>query len=157
MIEINVARVILIWMSTTIFTLFTMNGYYVHFTFGPNDSLHILGISINTTVKYGLIVSFSFINSGIRVIFHNILQPYMILVVQNKDDIHVNAKEFYELSIISTMYTWFDYILYINILLSQIDLILFELVSDLIMTCIVTNYYIRHKENLYLNNLSINM
>jgi hypothetical protein len=50
----------------------------------------------------------------------------------------------YESAFIITIYTWFDWFLYYNILLSQIDILLIEIVIDIIMAGLVTNYYLNN-------------
>ena len=57
-------------------------------------------------------------------------------------NIHIFA---YESAFIITIYTWFDWFLYYNILISQIDLLVIEISMDLIMAGIITNYYINYK------------
>jgi hypothetical protein len=57
-------------------------------------------------------------------------------------NIHIFA---YESAFIITIYTWFDWFLYYNILISQIDLLIIEISMDVIMAGIITNYYINYK------------
>jgi hypothetical protein len=57
-------------------------------------------------------------------------------------NIHMFA---YETAIIITVYTWFDWFLYYNILVSQIDLLLVEISMDLIMSLVITHYYLNNE------------
>ena len=69
------------------------------------------------------------------IIGYNITKP-------KPKNIHMFA---YESAFIITIYTWFDWFLYYNILVSQIDLLLVEITMDLIMAGIITNYYVNHE------------
>ncbi len=43
------------------------------------------------------------------------------------------------------IYTWFDWFIYINLLLAQIDMIIIEALSEIIITNIITYKYISDK------------
>lgn len=48
----------------------------------------------------------------------------------------------------NTIYSWFDwliYIIYINMLLAQVDMFLLELTTDVIAIYFVTRWYIKNK------------
>jgi hypothetical protein len=114
---------------------------------GPNMSLIILGFQINTYTNYFIIVSYCFVNSIFRSSFHNILVPWVTNSIQDitkpkPKNIHMFA---YETAIIITVYTWFDWFLYYNILVSQIDLLLVEISMDLIMSLVITHYYLNNE------------
>lgn len=119
------------------------------YNIGPNSSLIILGFTINNYNKYIVVVSYCFINSILRSLFHNILTPWVTNVVQDiTKPKPIAIQSFaYESAIIITVYTWFDWFLYYNILVSQIDLLLVEISMDLIMALIITHYYIRVDDN----------
>lgn len=117
------------------------------YNMGPNSGLIILGFTIDNYPKYSLIVGYSFINSVFRSLFHNILIPWVTNSIQDITkpkpiNIHIFA---YESAFIITIYTWFDWFLYYNILISQIDLLIIEISMDVIMAGIITNYYINYK------------
>ena len=117
------------------------------YNIGPNSVLVILGFSINDYRKYSLIVGYCFINSIFRSLFHNILIPWVTNSIQDITkpkpiNMHMFA---YESAFIITIYTWFDWFLYYNILISQIDLLVIEISMDLIMAGIITNYYIKYE------------
>jgi hypothetical protein len=147
-IEIITSRIISIWMITMIFLLF-MTTYKNTFQIGPNPDLYILHIPIDTPSKYTAVVSFCFCNSVFRSLNHNILQSYIINSIQDiQDNLPIlNSSKCYEISCISTIYNWFDFFMYMHILMSQIDLLLVEVSADIIMTIIITKYYIDKKHN----------
>jgi len=49
----------------------------------------------------------------------------------------------YEITCVTTIYAWFDWFIYINILLSQIDMVIIEIIADLIVSMLTTTYYLR--------------
>ena len=151
-VEIITSRIIFIWMCTIIIFIFlytTSNKDTVTlFKIGPNSELFILHIAIDTTAKYMTVVSFCFVNSIFRSLNHNILQPFIINEIQDvcKNNI-TNFGFCYELSCNSAIYVWFDFFMYMHILMSQIDLLLVEIIADVIITGIITKYYLNKKFN----------
>ena len=118
------------------------------YRFGPNPELVIIGIVIDTPTKYGLVVVYAVINTIIRNLDHNIIVPWIMLNVQNIKITNIDAKDIskqYEISIINTIYSWFDWLIYIHMLLAQIDMFLLELTTDVIAIYFVTRWYIKNK------------
>jgi hypothetical protein len=71
-----------------------------------------------------------------------------MLNVQNIKITNIDAKDIskqYEISIINTIYSWFDWLIYIHMLLAQIDMFLLELTTDVIAIYFVTRWYIKNK------------
>lgn len=124
-------------------------------TIGPNPDFYILGFCINTIPKYGIVVSFCFINSSIRAMNGNVLHSWVINEIQDvKNKNIINSSKAYTLSCIHVLYNWFDFFMYMNILLSQIDMLLIETIADLMVTFYLTKYYLQCKksgeeENIY--------
>jgi hypothetical protein len=78
---------------------------------------------------------------------NNILKPWIINVIQDKtNSTRITYTQSYELSFVNTIYNWFDFFLYMNILLSQIDMLLVEIIADLIITFFLTTDYVRSKQ-----------
>jgi hypothetical protein len=154
--ETIVARVIALWIGSIIFfmSILVSNDRNIPiFQIGPNENLHIFSISIDTTAKYITVVSFCFVNSGVRTLNHNILQPWIINTVQDKSNkTLVTYRQSYELSFIYTIYNWFDFFMYMNILMSQIDMLFIEIFADLIMTFFLTTYYVKSKTEIEKSN-----
>jgi len=148
--ETKIGRIVILWMCiTSIFLgIFISNNQDNQlFRLGPNPDLFIMGICIDTHPKYFTVVSFCFVNSGFRCLNHNILQSWLINTVQNKAVSNVDVRQSYEISFISTVFNWFDFFMYMNILMSQIDMLMVEIASDLITTTIITSHYLHIKKN----------
>jgi len=135
------------------------------YRFGPQPDLIILGFTIDTPGKYALVVLYALINTAIRSMNHNIVTPWITLNVQNTNqsgtrnsnsNSNSNHREQYEICIFNTMYTWFDWLIYIHMLLAQADMVLIEMTTDVIATCIVTRWYIKSKQvnNIYSSGYS---
>ena len=150
-LEVTIGRIIMLWMLIVncclVWVVRENDGNKdTIFNIGPNPDLFILAICIDTPAKYCVVVTFCLINSGIRTIHHNILQSWIINTVQDeKAVVPVNSIMAYEVSFVSTIFTWFDFFMYMNILMSQIDLFVVEITMDLIMVSLVTNYYLSKK------------
>ena len=146
-----ISRSIFLWMfCVSIFITYLHNQsniYNKFYNFGPNTSLIILGFTIDTYYRYAYVIGYCFVNSVFRSLFHNILTSWVTNSVQDITKpkpitMHMFA---YESAYIITLYTWFDWFLYYNILLSQIDVLLIEIVIDLIMSGFVTKYYLANE------------
>jgi hypothetical protein len=142
-----VSRILLGWICVvmTLVTIFLVKSDIEtdFYRFGPSSSLNVIGIKINTYPKYFILVSYCFINSGIRCLVHNVVQPWIINHVQNSSVVKTKSELplSYEITAVTTFYQWFDWFVYMNILLSQIDLVLYEIIADVTIALISVNYY----------------
>ena len=150
--ELNVGLLVTGWIAVTAtfiaWTISSSNEYIDTniFSVGPNPELYILGICIDTFPKYGIVVTFCFINSGMRDMNINVLNSWIINEIQDtKNKNPVGIKKAYYVSFVSVVYGWFDFFMYMNILLSQIDMLLIEIGADLIMTGLLTAHYLKVK------------
>ncbi len=151
-----VSRIITCWMVVILTIMLSYifankedyTGDTSFYRFGPNPELIIIGIVIDTPTKYGLVVLYAVINTIIRNLDHNIIVPWIMLNVQNIKITNIDVKDIskqYEISIINTIYSWFDWLIYIHMLLAQIDMFLLELTTDVIAIYFVTRWYIKNK------------
>lgn len=149
-----ISKIISIWMCTVIVTMSALLKYEDNeekdfYRFGPNDNLIILGFKINNNTKYTIVISYCFLNSLIRTLYNSILHPWLINNIQDETkEKHKDIYNFaYEVSMVTTIYMWFDWFIYMNILLSQIDMVLIEISADVIMSLLTTTYYLNLKNN----------
>ncbi len=156
-----VSRVITCWMVAISISMVSIITNYPNDTsfyrFGPQQDLVILGFVIDTSGKYSAVVLYALVNTVIRNLNDNVITPWIILNVQNLKAPIVQDEEtcniyrlHYEISIINTVYFWFDWLIYINMLLAQIDMFLIELITDIIAICFVTRWYIINKKDTHL-------
>lgn len=149
-----ISKIISLWMFIVIITISTLIKYEDNeekdfYKFGPNEDLIILGFKVNNNTKYTIVVSYCFLNSLIRTLYNSILHPWLINNIQ--DEGKAKYKELnnfsYEVSMVTTAYMWFVWFIYMNILLSQIDMVLVEISADIVMSLLTTKYYLNIKNN----------
>jgi hypothetical protein len=144
--ETNAGRMILIWMFfvSSLLSQFVREGNI--FRFGPSTDLTILEVKIDTGARYTMVLIFCLINSCMRTINSTMLHSWITNTVQDKTNLnYIVPNKAYLLSSINSAYVWFDFFMYMNILMAQIDLFLAEVLADLIITAIVTRHYLGQK------------
>ena len=148
-IELITSRTLMIWMitvATIMYFLFNNHQGDSVFRYGPNPKFFILTICIDTYGKYNTVLTYCIINSAIRTMHHDILLTWTTNTLLNKQsELSFNRMQSYEMSMVCTVYIWFDYFLSFNILMAQFDMIIIEIITELAMTFCVTKYYIDHK------------
>jgi hypothetical protein len=147
--EITIARILLAWLFIllALITFMSCNDKNVKIHIGPSDELIIFGTTINTNKKYVAVVMLCIFNSAIRTMNSNIIHPWVINNVQDtKIYFKVNIYNAYEITAIHAVYGFIDWYFYMNIILSQIDLFMVEMVVDLIMAMLTTKYYLDIKK-----------
>ena len=154
-------RAVFIWMIIICILFLIFNSEFkdpMFYRFGPQPDFKILGLVINNYYRYSLIVIYTFINTYIRTINRDILSPWIIHNLQNTSNDAINKRKcykyifFYEINMVSKIYFWFDWFIYMNMLLSQIDMILLESSVDVILSLYITSTYLRVKKT-HENNL----
>ena len=157
------SRIIIGWMciiiiSNIILTIKSSDNS-TFFRVGIHSDFIILGFVIDEYWKYFLIITYCFINSIIRKISHDILYPWLN---NNIFDISYvkyrkNNKIAYELTTIGALYSWFDWFINFNLLLSQVDIFATELLVDVFISNLVTKYYLSHNLENNMNDLENNL
>jgi hypothetical protein len=137
--HIVVSRFTSAWMFLGIFIIATSKKSSPFFENGPNDNLSILGVSINTYPKYIGLLFYTVVNTCIRSAVHNIVSPWVLLNVQDKTKPW--QKNSYEISTNLTIYIWFDWFVNMNVLLSQIDIAIIDLLTETAMCLIITQRF----------------
>ena len=119
------------------------------YNFGPNNTLLVFGLNIDTYPKYMLIIIYCFVNSLIRTLTKDILGAYLINSVQDVTIMkNKNIGYFpYEIAYAVSIYGWIDWYICMNLLFAQIDMIIIEITSDLFMSTLTTRYYLHYKLN----------
>lgn len=142
-----IIKVISLWIIVVILCLFIVyrpNSNYTFFRLGYHDDLEIFGMKINTMTSYLFVVLYTIINTIIRALQQEVLLSW---ITNNVRDEKVEKTEFvikwgYKASVINTVYVWFDFYMYMNILMTQIDLFLFETIGHIITTYYTTRMYL---------------
>jgi len=80
---------------------------------------------------------------------HNIIGSWITLNVQDNTKegrtakMTLNRLQAYEITNIYTIYYWFDWFIYIHLLLAQIDIVIIEVLADLATNAVVTTWYLK--------------
>ena len=143
-----IAFIIGSWITCcSILISFIVDNNDPYYRFGPSSHLKFIGIIIDTNAKYVGIISYCVFNTMIRSVTHNIIQPWITLNIQDSSN-KTPVKHAHQIVTLNIIYTWFDWFIYINLLLSQVDMLLVEIVAELIITNFITYKYIREKKNI---------
>lgn len=144
-----VSKIFIIWIFIISIVLYcllinTDDDKKKFYRFGWHEDLWILGIQINTFWKWFGVVGYSFINSMFRTVYHNYLNPWIINNIQDevRSKKHLLKWNVYEVTSVSVVYNWTDWLLYMNILLAQVDMMIVEVLADLLMSLLTTYYYL---------------
>jgi hypothetical protein len=147
-----VSRVVMLWIMmifVTIGLLYSkMNEEALMFyNFGPSNTLLVFGLNVDTYPKYTVIVVYCFLNSLVRTASKDILNAYLVNSVQDVTREKSNSIRWfaYEVTYVTSVYGWIDWYIYMNLLLAQVDMLMIEISSDLLMSVITTRYYLNHK------------
>ena len=143
-------RFLLIWLLTVAGSLLYLNTDTAYINYGPNDNLRFVGIQINTYQKYSLLALYTIINSVLRTLSIELIHPWLVNCLQNPENQSQNtftARYGYEVSIVNVVYSWFDWVVSLIIVFSQLDLLLLEMSCHIITTVFTTNMYINKKKN----------
>jgi hypothetical protein len=140
----TIAKGLLIWMvsvSTVVGVMVRATPFY---RFGPQDDLDVMGIAINTQGRYAAVVLFCVMNSFVRSVESDVLHAWLINAVQDKTvpKSHEVRRIAYQVAVVHSMYYWWDWFIYMNILLAQFDLFLMEMSSSILTSVLTTRMYL---------------
>jgi hypothetical protein len=117
------------------------------FTFGPREDLVILDVKINTGWRYSVVIFYTIISTVARTVLQEIVSPWLIQTVQNAKPKDAYARRYaQEVAIGEVIYRWFDWFMYMHILLAQIDMMIVELAGNLVAVVYTTRMYMKPKE-----------
>jgi hypothetical protein len=145
------AKVLMAWVIfvTTIVTFLNRNTNNPFYQIGPNEHLKIFYLTIDTPFKYTLIATYTLVSTILRTLQQEITSPWIIQSVQNHHEkTDYTKRHAYEVIIVDGIYRWFDWYMYMNILLAQIDMMLIEMLGNLLISYLTTKYiYLAHRRN----------
>lgn len=116
------------------------------FAVGPRDDLVILDIKINTFGRYAVVIMYTVISTVARTVLQEIVGPWLIQSVQNdKPKDEYTKKWAQEVAFGECVYRWFDWFMYMHILMAQVDMMVVELIGNLVAVFYTTRMYMRPK------------
>jgi hypothetical protein len=143
------SRILSSWIATVTIMILCINkntddSFY---QWGPHSELVLFGVVVDSWAKYGFVVLYTFVNVSLRNVEQNILRPYLLLNVQSDSGTvsknMLNHAHIYEITVLVTLYTWFDWFMYMQMLLTQVDMIFIEAAADVVVSLLVTEWYLR--------------
>lgn len=144
-----VAKGIFAWILfiTGLLSITVRDSNSTFFQVGPNNDLHIFGITINTPLRYTIVVAYTMCSTVIRTLQQEVLMPWIIQSIQNgKEKNEYVQTHAYHVVLVDVTYRWFDWFMYMNILLSQIDMTVIEMAGNLVTSYYMTKYYLAHSK-----------
>ena len=141
-------RVLQFWTASVLVTLglllkkgTALNNFY---QYGPSDNLIILGLVINSYALYAGVVFYSFFNTVIRNLNNQIVCSWVTLVIHDTTvpKYDLSRLYMYEITLMSAIYTYIDWFIYLNLVFSQLDIVLIEFAGEMFITFIVTRMYL---------------
>ena len=149
-----ISRVVAVWI-TIIATFLILTYEYTSeaqkqfYRFGPSEDLVLIGLTIDTWYKYFVLILYCFINTMLRTACYNVLKSWITNVIQ--DVTRKKPREIfwfaYEADIVYVVYLWSDWYIYLNMIFTQIDMVVIEICTDLFASVLITTYYLKHEEN----------
>jgi hypothetical protein len=107
-----------------------------------------LEIKIDTYPKYLIIILYILINNIIRELYDAIINPFLINEIQTFKQTEIVSKKFiFYIMSVSTIYKWIDWFVSLQMIFSQIDLLILETFFDWIYSILTTNFHFQHKQN----------
>jgi len=146
---ILVSRIIALWticVGTSIGYTVSSTVSLTPYRIGPSSQFIILGITIDTMQKYIALCMYVIVNIMMRNMNFNIISPWLIQHVQNTLPLHIHSSHAYHISVCFTLYGWLDSIIYIHVIMSQMDIVLLEIVTDVMINIYITRTYLMNKD-----------
>ena len=117
------------------------------FTFGPREDLIILDVKINTGWRYSVVILYTIISTVARTVLQEIVSPWLIQTIQNDKPKDAYARRYaQEVAVGEVIYRWFDWFMYMHILLAQVDMMIVELAGNLVAVVYTTRMYMKPKD-----------
>jgi hypothetical protein len=78
------------------------------------------------------------------------IKPVLRINIQDDavDKRKVDKAHAYEISVVSTIYSWFDWLIYIHMLLAQVDMVIIEMSADVVASTAITYWYMEKSPGL---------
>lgn len=114
------------------------------FRMGPHADLVLFGLAIDTFPKYLVVVLYTSVSTVVRTLQQEVLRPWIIQQVQNdRPKTGAVRRDAFWVVATETIFIWFDWFMYINILVAQADLMLVEMVGNLVVSLYTTWCYLQ--------------
>jgi hypothetical protein len=126
------------------------------FTFGPSPQTMIMGIAVDSWLKWVTVSFLTFINTVFTEYVYDCLVPWiMTTVIDDKGhEIPYSKESMMYFVVVCSTYRALIQIVMIYIMLSQIDFLIIRLAADILVTVVTTKHFLRNKTH---NPLSVSI
>jgi len=149
--DVRVAAIVVsVWSSAIVVLLVTFRfTESPFFRLGPNATLRFFDNPVDTWPKYIGLCFYVVMQQIVQTYGLETITPFMINEVQNRSVKILPESSKATLSVITVWYTylWLGRIISIQLLLSQFDLLVLVLCTDLTVTFLVTKYYYLNRKH----------
>jgi len=141
-------RILQAWTASIVIALGVLlqkvTAFKNFYQFGPSENLVILGLVVDNYYLYTGVVFYSFFNTVLRNLNNQVVCAWITLVVHDTtiSKEYISSLYIYEITLMSAIYTYIDWFIYLNLVFSQLDIVLIEFAGELFITYIVTRMYI---------------
>lgn len=119
------------------------------FSFGPREDLVILDMRINTPLRYSVVIVYTVLSTLARTVLQEVISPWLIQQVQNDKPKDAYTRRYaQEVAFGEVVYRWFDWFMYMHILMAQIDMMMVELIGNLVAVMYTTRMYMQSSKEL---------
>ncbi len=120
-------------------------GRSAFYRFGPQKDLAIMGVAVDSNARYAVVASFCVVNSFVRSVETDVVHAWLINTVQDRSTPKTpSLREMaYRVAALHGVYYWWDWFVYMNVLLAQFDLFLLEMGSSVVASLLTTRSYLR--------------
>lgn len=139
---------LIIWLSIVLLVFKDIGLLDTKFmTLGPSDFTVFMGVTLNTWYKWGLVASFTFINTSVNDFVSDALGPWILNTITDHKTRFIPYSK--PVCLLITQ-TWSVYcnimsVFAIFLAMSQIDFVLIRMVADLIVNAYTTTKFMRNK------------
>jgi hypothetical protein len=139
---------LMIWLSIVLIVFKDIGLLDTKFmTLGPSEFTIFMGVTLNTWYKWGLVASFTFINTSVNDFVSDALSPWILNTITDHKTRFIPYSKPICLLITQTWSVYCNIMSVFGIFLamSQIDFVLIRMVADLIVNAYTTTKFMRNK------------
>ena len=139
---------LMIWLSIVLVVFKDIGLLDTKFmTLGPSDATVFMGVTLNTWYKWGLVATFTFINTSVNDFVSDALSPWILNTITDHKTRFIPYSKLICLLITQTWSIYCNIMSVFGIFLamSQIDFVLIRMVADLMVNAYTTTKFLRNK------------
>jgi hypothetical protein len=115
--------------------------------FGPSESTIFMGVTLDTWYKWGLVATFTFVNTSVNDFMSDALSPWILNTITDHKTRYIPYPKYVCLGItqIWSIYCNIMSVFSIFLAMTQIDFVVIRMVADLLVNAYTTTKFMRNK------------